>query len=164
MKCDEAHLSESQLPLRPCVTGDPVSATADLYVRAERARKHSRVLMAELQRHLDDLERSASQISLPDLLQNSSYLRLIARLKTMPVIEQAKGIIIAESGCGEAEAFDMLRRASQRSNVPVRELATHIVACASHRSGSDQEPEPGAPRPWPDPVAGQRHGTLNRAS
>jgi anti-anti-sigma factor len=63
-----------------------------------------------------------------ELLQRSAYARLVARLQTMPVIEQAKGIIMAQSGCGDAEAFDMLRRASQRSNVPVRELAAQLVA------------------------------------
>lgn len=50
------------------------------------------------------------------------------------MIEQAKGIIMAQSGCGEAEAFDMLRRASQRSNVPVRELAARIVAQTAART------------------------------
>jgi hypothetical protein len=63
-----------------------------------------------------------------DLMQRSEYARLLARLETMPVIEQAKGIIMAQSHCGEAQAFDLLRRASQRSNVPVRELAAQIVA------------------------------------
>jgi hypothetical protein len=64
-------------------------------------------------------------------LQRSEYARLLARLETMPVIEQAKGIIMLGSRCGEAEAFDMLRRASQRSNVPVRDLAAQIVAKAA---------------------------------
>jgi hypothetical protein len=63
-----------------------------------------------------------------DLLQQFDYARMLARLETMPVIEQAKGIIMAQSHCGTAQAFDMLRRASQRSNVPVRELAAQIVA------------------------------------
>jgi ANTAR domain len=63
-----------------------------------------------------------------DLMQQSEYARLLARLESMPVIEQAKGIIMAQSHCGEAQAFDLLRRASQRSNVPVRELAAQIVA------------------------------------
>jgi two-component system, response regulator / RNA-binding antiterminator len=63
-----------------------------------------------------------------DLMQASEYARLLARLETMPVIEQAKGIIMAQSYCGDAQAFDLLRRASQRSNVPVRELAAQIVA------------------------------------
>jgi hypothetical protein len=61
-------------------------------------------------------------------LQRSGYARLQARLETMPVIEQAKGIIMAQSRCGEATAFDILRRASQRSNMPVRDLAARIVA------------------------------------
>ena len=63
-----------------------------------------------------------------EVLQRSDYLRLLARLETMPVIEQAKGILMARSGCNEDEAFDLLRRASQRSNVPVREIAAQIVA------------------------------------
>ena len=55
-----------------------------------------------------------------DLLRQSEYLRLQARLETMPVIEQAKGILMAQSRCGsDDEAFDLLRRASQRSNIPV---------------------------------------------
>ena len=63
-----------------------------------------------------------------DLIQQSEHARLLARLESMPVIEQAKGIIMAQSHCGHAQAFDLLRRASQRSNVPVRELAAQIVA------------------------------------
>jgi hypothetical protein len=42
--------------------------------------------------------------------------RLTARLATLPAIEQAKGILMAQSGWSEAEAFDALRRASQQSN------------------------------------------------
>jgi hypothetical protein len=45
----------------------------------------------------------------------------------MPVIEQAKGILMAQHGCGPDEAFDLLRRASQRFNVPVRSLAVRLV-------------------------------------
>jgi len=45
----------------------------------------------------------------------------------MAVIEQAKGIIMAQNGCRPDEAFDLLRRASQRSNIKVRELAAQIV-------------------------------------
>jgi hypothetical protein len=60
-------------------------------------------------------------------LQASRYARLLARLATLPVIEQAKGIMMAQTGCTPDEAFDMLRRASQRSNIPVRELAEQII-------------------------------------
>ena len=66
-----------------------------------------------------------------EVLKRSVYLRLVARLETMPVIEQAKGIIMAQSHCGDAVAFDRLRQASQRTNVPVRELAAQLVAGVS---------------------------------
>jgi GAF domain-containing protein len=44
------------------------------------------------------------------------------------VIGQAKGILIAQDGVTSEEAFDILRRASQRSNRKVYELAAEIVA------------------------------------
>jgi hypothetical protein len=52
------------------------------------------------------------------------------------VIEQAKGIIMAQHRCGPEEAFDLLRRVSQRTNVKVRELAAqtveHVTSCDDH--------------------------------
>src|SRR5579859_4839274 len=88
---------------------------------------------------LDLSDRPASALSTAEtaspadheLLRQSEHARLLARLETMPVIEQAKGIIMAQSRCTEAEAFDLLRRASQRSNIPVRELAVQIIASAT---------------------------------
>ena len=53
-----------------------------------------------------------------------------ARLDSMPVIEQAKGILMAQQGCDPDEAFDLLRRASQRFNIPVRVLAARLVGGA----------------------------------
>lgn len=86
-------------------------------------------------------------------LGDSPYDRLQARLDTMPVIEQAKGIIMAQRGCGPEEAFDLLRRASQRSNVKVHVLATQIVGniTASGKGdnvtpltmGAKRQPRPG---------------------
>ena len=66
-----------------------------------------------------------------ELLYQSAYARLEARLETMPVIEQAKGIVMAQTGCTAEQAFDMLRRASQRSNIKVRDLAEDIVGRAA---------------------------------
>jgi len=52
------------------------------------------------------------------------------------VIEQAKGIIMAQYRCEPEEAFDLLRRVSQRTNVKVRELAAqiveHVASCDDH--------------------------------
>ena len=61
------------------------------------------------------------------ILHDSAFARLQARLDSMPVIEQAKGILMAEQRCGPDEAFDLLRRASQRANIKVSVLAAQIV-------------------------------------
>jgi hypothetical protein len=71
-----------------------------------------------------------------EMLHEVAYARLLAKLQSMPVIEQAKGILMAESRCTAEEAFAMLRAASQRSNLKVRDLAQEIVARVA---GSEQE-------------------------
>ena len=43
------------------------------------------------------------------------------------MIDQAKGIIMAAKGCTADEAFDVLRRASQRENTKLRLIAARIV-------------------------------------
>lgn len=58
----------------------------------------------------------------------------------MPVIEQAKGVLMAQHRCGPDEAFDLLRRASQHANVKVSVLATRIVEQVA-------SPDPAAQRP-----------------
>src|SRR5262249_60971834 len=67
-----------------------------------------------------------------------------AQLDATPVIEQAKGVLMAQRGCGPEEAFDLLRRASQGFNVPVR-----VFAAAPGPKG--QRPGPAAA-----PVLGAR--------
>jgi response regulator NasT len=52
---------------------------------------------------------------------------LKAALTTRPVIDQAKGILMAERGCTPDEAFDLLSNASQRDNRKVRDIARAIV-------------------------------------
>jgi len=75
------------------------------------------------------------EVSAQELLAVSRLARLHAQAATMPVIEQAKGVLMAQQGCGEDEAFDLLRRASQRSNTPVRVLAERIVDNLPQRRG-----------------------------
>jgi hypothetical protein len=62
-----------------------------------------------------------------EILHDSAFARLQARMDSMPVIEQAKGILMAQHRCGPDEAFDLLRRASQRANVKVSVLAAQMV-------------------------------------
>lgn len=73
------------------------------------------------------LDRARSGRSDRQILHDCAFARLLARLESLPVIEQAKGILVAQTGCAPEQAFDMLRRMSQRTNVPVRSLAAEIV-------------------------------------
>lgn len=49
-------------------------------------------------------------------------------LKTRTVIGQAQGVLMAREGVGADEAFDILRRASQRTNRKLRDIAAELVA------------------------------------
>ncbi len=51
-------------------------------------------------------------------------------LASRDIIGQAKGILIAREGCNSDQAFDMLRRASQRLNKKLRDVAEQIVESA----------------------------------
>jgi len=123
---------------------------ASARTQAESAWAHATALCQLTEQNLAELrnvrliaagarDQRRSSLAGRELLRRSELARLLARLETMPVIEQAKGIIMAQSHCAEAEAFDLLRRASQRSNVPVRELAAEIVANAT-RAVTPQKP------------------------
>jgi ANTAR domain len=110
---EAGELSERVAALRPA-----------LVANAER--------LAEARRQLQDTrETLATGRTRRQLLHESAFARLQAQLATMPVIEQAKGILIAQTGCTPDAAFGMLRQASQRSNVRVSDLATSIVQRAT---------------------------------
>jgi len=110
----------------PADAGRPpeTARLAALWLRAERARQRAIVLRAQGQA----LRAMRTRVSAQELLASSPLARLRARAATMPVIEQAKGILMAMHGCSEDEAFDLLRRVSQRSNTPIRVLAEQIVS------------------------------------
>jgi response regulator NasT len=68
---------------------------------------------------------SGSQDDLEDCQDEVRDLR--AALVTRPVIDQAKGLLIAHHGCSPEEAFEMLAQASQRCNRKVRDIAQAMV-------------------------------------
>jgi len=127
-----------------------------LYSQAEEIREQSELLARRLhatqrkvsenwqliQASWDQTERIRARRAAvrtdPDWLRHSPYARLQARLASLPVIEQAKGIIMARHGWPEDRAFDALRRASQQKNIKLRNLAAIIVAQTS-RSAAEQE-------------------------
>lgn len=62
---------------------------------------------------------------------------LAQALETRGVIERAKGLLMAEQGCGADAAFDLLRRASQRENTKLHDVASRIVEAAEGRGRRD---------------------------
>jgi GAF domain-containing protein len=58
----------------------------------------------------------------------SMALQLGEALETRAVIEQAKGVLMARERCDADAAFDILRRASQRENRKLRDVAADVVA------------------------------------
>lgn len=100
--------------------GRPQAAQLDFDAwaqRLEQARERSQTIMDRIQKGQSQRER----------LRDSAFARLQARLRSMPAIEQAKGILMAQHRCGPDEAFEILRHASQHANVRVSVLAARMV-------------------------------------
>jgi AmiR/NasT family two-component response regulator len=47
------------------------------------------------------------------------------------VIYQALGVIMAQERCAQAQAFEILRTASQHSNLKLRDIAAAVVTSVS---------------------------------
>ena len=106
-----------------------------LEAQALRQTSQQAIARARATRYLTRRGRPQRQV-----LRDSAYARLLARQETMAVIEQAKGIIMAEQRCGPYEAFDLLRRVSQQANVKLREVAAqiveHVASSGNHCNGT----------------------------
>ena len=88
--------------------------------------------------------------------------QLRVALTTRGVIDQAKGILMAQTGCTADAAFEMLRDASMRDNRKLNEVAARIVASVVDEDRG--RPSPGR-RNAPDrPIGGVRgsHGRQGR--
>ncbi len=61
-------------------------------------------------------------------------------IASRPVIDQARGILMATYGCTSDEAWHILREASQLSNTKLRAVAESLTACAA-AEGTPPPPE-----------------------
>ena len=95
---------------------------------------------------------------LPETLEacHTELTQLRAAMHTRPVIDQAKGILIARHGCTADEAFVMLSEASQRANRKLRDLAVAVVESeqrqCSETNPKIHSPERRTPRPEATPL------------
>lgn len=107
------------------LSGADVAASLNLYASVpapwdDDAAGVARMLAGQAARllaHASDLARCE---------QVNSTLR--RALETRTIIGQAQGVLMARQGITAEDAFDILRRASQRTNRKLRDIATDIVA------------------------------------
>jgi AmiR/NasT family two-component response regulator len=130
----------------------------DLAQRVAAARREVEANLLRLDLTRSQMQATRQRISAcraeRQVLHDSAFARLAARLDSQPIIEQAKGILIAQVGCTPDEAFDMLRAASQRMNVRVRDLADDIVSRATSTDPAADRPR----RALPDRHSGDHAG------
>lgn len=74
-------------------------------------------------------------------------INLRRALQTRDVIGQAKGVLIARTGCNADEAFSLLSHQSQRENRKVVEVAAEIVERAIRRAHDLPQPPNGHSAP-----------------
>jgi GAF domain-containing protein len=120
----------------PLVTGGKPVGALNLYARGVAAFGPAQRRRAESQ-----AEHASGALSL--MLRLASYSELTEQLRSSlssrAVIYQALGVIMAQERCTQARAFEILRTASQHSNVKLRDVASAIVT-----SVSGEPPEPHA--------------------
>lgn len=66
----------------------------------------------------------------------ASYLneQLRQAVASREIMGEAKGVLMARENCTRDEAFDILRRASQRENRKLRDLAEELVLRVEDRN------------------------------
>ncbi|MGK5684182.1 GAF and ANTAR domain-containing protein [Actinoplanes sp. URMC 104] len=99
---------------------EPGALTGDHAVRAEAFARHAAVAIANAHQFY-----SAATLA----------AQLQAAMHSRAVIEQAKGVIMAQRRCTPDEAFAYLTRASQDTNHKVRDVAAALIADVARRSG-----------------------------
>ena len=125
----------SCLALPLVADGKPVGAL-NLYARGVAAFGAVQV------RHAENLAENASG-GLSLMLRLASYSELTEQLRSSltsrAVIYQALGVIMARERCAQAKAFEILRTASQHSNLKLRDIAAAIITSVS---GEPPQPHP----------------------
>jgi GAF domain-containing protein len=120
----------SLLACRLSLDDDPLGAL-NLYSRQPSAFDASDREVAALFTVHAAVALAAAEIHADDLTKN---LNLQEAIETRDIIGQAKGVLMERQHIDADRAFEILRRASQRSNVKLRDVAALIV------SGSELDP------------------------
>ena len=82
---------------------------------------------------------AALTVSLRQMRQAQIQQQLAEAMVSSSVIDQAIGILMAQQRCTAADAFDLLRQASQHRNRKLRDIAADII---TNVSGAPPQPRP----------------------
>jgi GAF domain-containing protein len=124
----------------PLVVRDEVIGALNVYSRRDRAFSRQEVKTARLFGEQASIA-LANTVAFIGVSTVNEQLR--AALPSREVIGEAKGILMERENCTGAEAFDMLRRASQRTNRKLRDLAVEIVTNVEQRAVDPRLAKPG---------------------
>lgn len=135
-KAAQEHGIESTLSL-PLVAGDQAVGALNLYSRTKDG----------FSDHDEDFGQELAAAAAIVLANASAYWeathlsdQLGEAMRSRAVIEQAKGMLMARSPqLSPDEAFDLLRKASQRENVKLRDIAQRIVDRKGRATGVGEE-------------------------
>lgn len=113
----------------PNGAGKPEVALAHDAIREALAMRQAEVVvlaarLAEAERRIEQSRRRSQQIRAQT--HHPRVDQLHEAIRSRDVIGQAKGILMT-TGLSEEEAFDLLRRASQRANLKLRDIAAELV-------------------------------------
>jgi GAF domain-containing protein len=120
-----AHLGvHSTLSLHIPTDGDEVAASLNLYAR-ERVELSDR----QLRLAISYAEQLAATLQSVDAYRSTARVaqNMAEAMRTRAVIEQAKGMIMAEEHIDAEAAFERLTKLSQHANVKVRDVARELV-------------------------------------
>ena len=92
--------------------------------------------MIECTARFQTLDPDESTSTIDRLVTENENLR--RKLQTLPVIEQAKGILMGSYGIPADEAFELLRRWSQDTNTKLHLVAQTIINTRLHAEASDK--------------------------
>jgi ANTAR domain-containing protein/GAF domain-containing protein len=133
-----AHLGvASSLSVHLPVDSDPVAASLNLYAKQRRDPDEQSIRQA-----LGYATQLATAIESINAHRSTAVLahNLAEAMRSRAVIEQAKGILMADNQTSAEDAFQLMVRLSQRTNTKVRDVARKIVHTRTGSEPQDEEP------------------------
>lgn len=133
-----AELSVKKVLSTPLTVRDRRLGALNIYSRTDSP-------FSDTEKHVARLFADQAAVLLANAFTLLGSVELGDQLRAAPasreVIGEAKGILMQQQSCTRDEAFDILRRASQRENRKLRELAESLVRVLEERAQAGRKAE-----------------------